>query len=118
MAEKYQVTNRDGEFAETATPFVGPGNTAPQRLCGDIMVAVTGTATEVVYRVERASHLADPAIASNYAPADAPPFDLTSNPSDGAEQTFYREPSIGWWRVRVLSIAGGTATINLLGKDA
>jgi hypothetical protein len=116
--ERYQARAvGDLEYFEEATVLAAIGRTPSVRLRGDITVQITGTATEATVRVERASVLSDPAQAAAWAPADAYPFDLTIDPRQ-AEVLPYREPTIGWWRVRVLAISGDTIQINIAGVDA
>lgn len=121
QVEKFRIpAGADEEFMELLQDFAAPGKTDIKRLIGDVIVTFTGTATEAVVRVERASRLLINPSASdaNWAPVDVSPFNQTINPSAGAEVAFYREPTMGWWRVNVISVTGGTVSVNISGTDA
>ncbi|WP_337846806.1 hypothetical protein [Sphingomonas sp.] len=121
IVEKTRIPKgNDEDFIELQQDFAAPGATSAMRLIGQICVTITGNSTLATIRVERASRLVTNPAGSNahWAPADDDPIDLTINPSAGVPAMFYEEPTMGWWRVRVLDLSGGTLTVNISGVDA
>lgn len=89
-----------------------PGSTDWVALSGQVAVQATGTATSFTGVVERSAR--DPLDGADPAPAgDAP---LSGDISAGLPPELYAEPGVGWWRVRVTTLQGGTATVAISGR--
>lgn len=85
----------------------------------DIVAQVNGTATACVATVERSA--VDPAVLVNgvaqgaqAAPADDDGFD--GNLATGVAPNIYTESGVGWWRINVTTVTGGTCSATLSGK--
>lgn len=97
--------------ASAAAPFA----TAWTRFTiGDICAQISGSATAVVATVQRSdvNPSADGSLAQA-APADATGF--TGDPATGIAPNIYSEPGVGWWRVNVTTVTGGTVHASLSG---
>lgn len=79
----------------------------------DITVQIDGTATAINVIIERA--VIDPLsdVAFTYAPVDATP--MSGNAATGIPPNIYVEPGLGWWRARVTSMTGASATVSMTG---
>lgn len=74
-----------------------------------VAVQATGTATAISFQVERSAKMGgDP----HWAPVGDP---LSGNPSAGMKVEGFVEPGYARWRVRVISITGGSANISMSG---
>lgn len=99
------------------------GNTVPfqtawvQFINTNLLAALSGTATAVVAIIERSA--VDPnlgslgAVTPIISPADSAGF--TGSLATGIPPNIYSEPGIGWWRINVTSVTGGTCTATLSG---
>ena len=77
----------------------------------DVVAQIEGAATSVTAIVERSVFNPYEQV-TNGAPAAEP---ITGNPATGISPSVYVEPALGWWRVRLTAISGGSATISLSG---
>lgn len=85
----------------------------------DIVAALSGSATDVEAVVERSA--VDPAFLVNGSPqgAQTSPADATGFTGDlstGIAPNIYTESGVGWWRINVTTVTGGTCTATLSGK--
>ena len=102
-------------FVEASQTFTAPGSTAPIRICGDMVVQVSGTATSFKAMYERCP--GDPVQTPNgYADADHEYFE--GNLSEGIAARRYHDPLGAYFRVTVLEISGGDAVIQFRGQAA
>lgn len=104
----------EGDLFASEQDLSAPGSTEAvrfQRSEDGVIIAVSGTATSVVFVVERSSR--DPGSDPAWSPAqdDA----ITGNPSTGIAPLQFREPATGFWRVRFTTLSGGTAKISMVG---
>lgn len=74
-----------------------------------ITVQVGGTATAITAVLERST--TDPTVAASWATVDT-----YSGAAASVGFKSYQEGGIGWWRVRVTAVAGGTVTIAMTGR--
>lgn len=74
-----------------------------------IDVQIGGTATSVTAVLERSP--TDPAVSASWATVDT----YMAAPAAVGFKA-YQEAGVGWWRVRVTSLTGGTVTINITGR--
>jgi hypothetical protein len=90
-----------------------PGATDGIRLQGDVVVQISGTATNIVAVVEHATR--DPGGAqANWAPAETSGF--TGDLSLGMSPRVYMEPATGFWRVNVTALTGGNCRVSIVGE--
>jgi len=97
---------------ETLTT-TGPTDSASasrQYLTGEIVFQLTGTATAVEARIERATKIGD------WAPVDN--TTLTGNPSAGIQVASSREPNAAYYRLNVLTLTGGNLNVSISGDVA
>ena len=103
------------EFLHLLETKSGVGSTASVRLSQDIVAQISGTATSIDAVLERS--VADPGTTSgSWAPAEDLHF--SGDLSAGIAARPYYEPLSAFYRMRIISISGGTATISLIGKQA
>ena len=89
-----------------------------QYMQGEIVLAVSGTATSVTLQVQRSA--TDPVSPApgvfipvgDWVPADVP---VSGSPESGMVPIVYVEFTFGWWRVNVTDVEGGTVTVSLSG---
>lgn len=82
----------------------------------NIIVQIDGAATDIVAVVERSALDPSKYTDATWAPADDLP--ITGDPSSGLSPFVYIELGVAFWRVRVTTLTGGTATVSLSGKSA
>lgn len=85
----------------------------------DVVAAAGGTATSFTGVIERSavdpnSPVANPL--SGVTPADS--TGLTGNLTTGITPNVYREPGVGWWRIRVTACSGGSANTSISGQSS
>ena len=85
-----------------------------QRCLDGVLFQLSGTATSFEAVVERCTR--DPGIDSNWAPAED--YHVTGNLVTGVAPLAYYEPARAYWRLRIISIAGGTMKVSLVGEQA
>lgn len=89
------------------------GQTDAIRLQGDVIVQLSGTATDIVATVEHATR--DPGSAEvNWAPAEDSGF--SGDLSAGIPPRSYSEPATGFWRVNVTTLTGGNCKVSIVGE--
>ncbi|MFC3693432.1 hypothetical protein [Chenggangzhangella methanolivorans] len=102
-------------FADTQSRSLTAAGDATEGLplSGHLAVAISGAATAVELVVERSA--VDPAGSPRWAKAGD---SVVLNPSAAPTVRAYLEPGAAWWRVRVISIAGGAVVVDLTGTGA
>lgn len=109
------IAERNSDRTELYDTLSVTGQTDPVRLQGDVVVQISGTATNLTAIVEHATR--DPSTSEvNWAPAEDDPF--SGDLSAGMAPRPYRDPATGWWRVRLSAISGGNCKISIIGEKA
>ena len=91
------------------------GTSPPVRLSDGVTVQISGTATNIVARVERSSQ--DPAMATaNWAPAED--TGISGDLSAGISPRAFLEPAVGWWRLNITTLTGGNCKVSIVGGKA
>lgn len=114
--ERHTVRNSEDVKLEFYELMSATGSTDPAiRLQGTVVVQLSGTATDIVAIVERSSR--DPGSAQvNWAPAEDDTF--SGDLSAGIAPRAYTDPAIGFWRVRITTLTGGTCKVSIIGDRA
>lgn len=103
--------NRTERFDTLSSATTSP----PVRLSDGVTVQISGTATNIVGRVERSSQ--DPAVGTaNWAPAEDTGF--SGDLSAGISPRAFIEPAVGWWRVNLTTLTGGNCAVSIVGGKA
>jgi hypothetical protein len=108
-----ELPTGDRIFHHIEDTLTGVGSSTALRVVDEICVQLAGPATAIVAQVERSTK--DPGASPNWAPAGDP---ITGNPSTGLNVKRYKEPTRGYWRVRIVSMTGASVTIDLSGQKA
>lgn len=115
---EYTDLGDKGQFLEYTEDFSATGNTNAcrfERSEDGVLVQLAGSATSITAIVERATK--DPNTGTpNWAPASATPF--SGNLSAGIPPRRFKEPTRGWWRVRITVLTGGNASVYMVGPKA
>ena len=82
---------------------------------GEIAVQVTGSAQHIAIRVERSALDPDGPDGANPAPADGVGIEIEGSPVGGIAPVMYMEPGVGWWRLVVTELVGGSALLTTSG---
>lgn len=83
------------------------------RVQGDVVVQISGTATAITAKVERASR--DPNSGEvNWAPAETETF--SGDLSAGIPPRAYFEPATGFWRLNISALTGGNCKVSIIGE--
>ena len=97
-------------FDVATDSFAAPGSTdGVSFVATPIDIQLGGTATAMAAVVERSP--TDPAVTASWATVDS----YSAAPAAIGLKA-YQEAGIGWWRVRVTSLTGGTVTIAITGR--
>lgn len=104
-----------GSVVQTAYKvFSAAGSTEWVRFANtDITVQIDGVATAINVIVERTVVQPTADIPFTYAPVVDTP--MSGNAASGIPPNVYTEPGLGWWRARVTSMTGASATVSLTG---
>lgn len=118
MADTVPVSlNQKGGLAEYSEDFTAAGSSDPiilQRTDDGVLVQITGTATAIEAVVERSTE--DPAGTPNWAPAETTP--ITGDLTAGIAPRRYLEPARAYWRVRFVTVTGGSLKLYMVGGRA
>lgn len=110
---RFSLRDQDSEKVELYELMSAVGSTSAIRLQGDVIVQLSGTATNIVAKLEHATR--DPGGAeANWAPADDDGF--SGNLSAGMSPRPYRDPAAGYWRVTITTLTGGTCKVSIIGE--
>ncbi|MBO9710676.1 MAG: hypothetical protein J7521_20940 [Caulobacter sp.] len=103
-----------GVFAATVEEVLAAAGdtTSWVGLHGQLAVQITGDASQITLQVERSTRRPTRTVEPNTAPAGEP---ISGDPSAGIQTCAYTEPGIAWWRVRCVSIEGGSAVVAING---
>lgn len=89
------------------------GITGHLRLQGDVIVQISGDATNIVATVEHATR--DPGTSeANWAPAEDTGF--SGDLSAGIPPRSYSEPATGFWRLNITTLTGGNCKVSIVGE--
>ncbi len=107
----------DEKLVEYDYDFTGPGQSKPLRLRDSdrgVVFQISGSATAFEAVVERSTR--DPSRETpNWSPAEEGGW---AGAASGVAPRVYDEPARGWWRLRVISVIGGTLQLNIIGERA
>lgn len=114
--ERNQPKSDPGDATILATDtLTTTGPSDPVRLSGDIVVQLSGTATNITAVFERNPQ--DPAQAPNgWAPAETEAF--SGNLSLGIPARRYQDPISAFYRLRVTALSGGNVTVAISAQQA
>ena len=113
--DRHEIRDPEEVKLELYQLMSATGTTDAIRVQGRVTVQLSGTATAIVAIAERSSR--DPGGAeANWAPAEDDTF--SGDLSAGISARAYEDPAVGFWRVRITTLTGGTCKVSIVGDRA